>query len=139
MSDNRPLGTTPLTDIRPTDGQQITYTYRFHLAGYTDLIKPSRLRLLVSTTARRTLSLSIASRIPAAEPQPARAGELATATTRGTARRRPLPLCPHPQHAPCPWRNRATPCRPLPYRHSAIAIRSSDWVIELLIVFHELS
>jgi serine/threonine-protein kinase len=38
MNDNRPLGTTPLVDIRPADGRQINY--RFHLAGHTDVQMP---------------------------------------------------------------------------------------------------
>jgi hypothetical protein len=38
MNDNRRLGTTPLVDIRPADGHQITY--RFHLAGTTDVQMP---------------------------------------------------------------------------------------------------
>jgi eukaryotic-like serine/threonine-protein kinase len=38
LSDNRQLGTTPLVDIRSADGRQITY--RFHLAGFTDVQMP---------------------------------------------------------------------------------------------------
>ena len=38
LNDNRPLGTTPLVDIRPADGRQINY--RFHLAGHTDVQMP---------------------------------------------------------------------------------------------------
>ena len=38
LSDGRLLGTTPLVDIRPANGQQITY--RFRLAGYTDVQMP---------------------------------------------------------------------------------------------------
>jgi serine/threonine-protein kinase len=38
LSDNRRLGTTPLVDIRLADGRQVSY--RFHLAGYTDVQMP---------------------------------------------------------------------------------------------------
>ena len=38
LTDNRPLGTTPLVDIRPADGRQVNY--RFHRAGYTDVQIP---------------------------------------------------------------------------------------------------
>ena len=38
LSDSRQLGTTPLVDIRPADGRQLTY--RFHLAGFTDVQMP---------------------------------------------------------------------------------------------------
>jgi serine/threonine-protein kinase len=38
LTDNRPLGTTPLVDIRPADGRQVNY--RFHRAGYTDVQMP---------------------------------------------------------------------------------------------------
>jgi hypothetical protein len=38
MSDSRQLGTTPLVDIRPADGRIVTY--RFHLAGHTDVQMP---------------------------------------------------------------------------------------------------
>jgi hypothetical protein len=38
IGDSRQLGTTPVDDIRPADGRQITY--RFHLAGYTDVQMP---------------------------------------------------------------------------------------------------
>jgi serine/threonine-protein kinase len=38
LGDNRQLGTTPLVDIRPADGRQVTY--RFHLAGFTDVQMP---------------------------------------------------------------------------------------------------
>jgi tRNA A-37 threonylcarbamoyl transferase component Bud32 len=38
LNDNRPLGTTPLVDIRLADGRQINY--RFHLAGHTDVQMP---------------------------------------------------------------------------------------------------
>jgi hypothetical protein len=38
LSDNRLLGTTPLTDMRRPDGH--TVDYRFHLAGYTDVQIP---------------------------------------------------------------------------------------------------
>jgi tRNA A-37 threonylcarbamoyl transferase component Bud32 len=38
MGDKRQLGTTPVLDIRPADGRLVTY--RFHLAGYTDVQMP---------------------------------------------------------------------------------------------------
>jgi serine/threonine-protein kinase len=38
LGDNRQLGTTPVDDIRTADGHQVTY--RFHLAGYTDVQMP---------------------------------------------------------------------------------------------------
>jgi serine/threonine-protein kinase len=38
LTDNRPLGTTPLVDIRPADGRQVNY--RLHRAGYTDVQIP---------------------------------------------------------------------------------------------------
>ena len=38
LTDNRPLGTTPVVDIRPADGRQVNY--RFHRAGYTDVQMP---------------------------------------------------------------------------------------------------
>jgi len=38
LSDNRLLGTTPLTDMRRPDGH--TVDYRFHLAGHTDVQIP---------------------------------------------------------------------------------------------------
>ena len=38
LNDNRALGTTPLVDIRSADGRQISY--RFHLAGHTDVQMP---------------------------------------------------------------------------------------------------
>jgi tRNA A-37 threonylcarbamoyl transferase component Bud32 len=38
LTDNRPLGTTPLVDVRPADGRQVNY--RFHRAGYTDVQMP---------------------------------------------------------------------------------------------------
>ena len=38
LNDGRLLGTTPLVDIRPVDGQQINY--RFRLAGYTEVQMP---------------------------------------------------------------------------------------------------
>ena len=41
LNDNRPLGTTPLVDIRPADGRQINY--RFHLAGHMDVQMPIQL------------------------------------------------------------------------------------------------
>ena len=41
LNDGRLLGTTPLVDIRPVNGQQITY--RFRLAGYTDVQMPLQL------------------------------------------------------------------------------------------------
>ena len=41
LNDGRLLGTTPLVDIRPANGQQINY--RFRLAGYTDVQMPFQL------------------------------------------------------------------------------------------------
>jgi serine/threonine-protein kinase len=41
LNDGRLLGTTPLVDIRPVNGQQISY--RFRLAGYTDVQIPFQL------------------------------------------------------------------------------------------------
>jgi eukaryotic-like serine/threonine-protein kinase len=41
LADNRQLGTAPVIDIRPADGRQVTY--RFHLAGYTDVQMPIQL------------------------------------------------------------------------------------------------
>jgi serine/threonine-protein kinase len=38
LGDGRQLGTTPLVDIRTADGRQLTY--RFHLAGFTDVQMP---------------------------------------------------------------------------------------------------
>lgn len=38
LSDNRTLGTTPLVDSRKPDGHGVSY--RFHLAGYTDIQMP---------------------------------------------------------------------------------------------------
>ena len=38
MGDGRQLGTAPVTDIRPADGRLVTY--RFRLAGYTDVQMP---------------------------------------------------------------------------------------------------
>jgi serine/threonine-protein kinase len=38
LTDNRPLGTTPLVDIRPADGRQVNY--RFHRAGFIDVQMP---------------------------------------------------------------------------------------------------
>jgi Serine/threonine protein kinase len=38
LNDGRLLGTTPLVDIRPVDGQQMNY--RFRLAGYTEVQMP---------------------------------------------------------------------------------------------------
>jgi len=38
LNDGRLLGTTPVVDIRPADGQQISY--RFRLAGYTEVQMP---------------------------------------------------------------------------------------------------
>ncbi len=38
LSDNRRLGTTPLVDIRLAEGREVSY--RFHLAGYTDVQMP---------------------------------------------------------------------------------------------------
>ena len=38
MGDGRQLGTTPVVDIRPADGRLVTY--RFHLAGHTDVQMP---------------------------------------------------------------------------------------------------
>jgi tRNA A-37 threonylcarbamoyl transferase component Bud32 len=38
LGDGRQLGTTPVVDIRPADGRQVTY--RFHLPGYTDVQMP---------------------------------------------------------------------------------------------------
>lgn len=38
INDGRVLGTTPLIDVRPADGQQLNY--RFHLSGYTDVQVP---------------------------------------------------------------------------------------------------
>ena len=41
LNDNRSLGTTPLVDIRPADGRQVSY--RFRLVGHTDVQMPIQL------------------------------------------------------------------------------------------------
>jgi tRNA A-37 threonylcarbamoyl transferase component Bud32 len=55
INDGRLLGTTPLVDIRPVDGQQINY--RFRLAGYTDVQMPFQITTGGSFEVKASLEL----------------------------------------------------------------------------------
>jgi hypothetical protein len=55
MGDNRQLGTTPLVDIRPADGRQVTY--RFRLPGHTDVQMPVQLTVPTKYEITATLML----------------------------------------------------------------------------------
>ncbi len=53
LNDGRLLGTTPVVDIRPADGQQIKYSFR--LAGYTEVQMPFQLTTGGSFEVKATL------------------------------------------------------------------------------------
>jgi len=53
LNDGRLLGTTPLVDIRPVDGQQMNY--RFRLAGYTEVQIPFQITTGGSFEVKATL------------------------------------------------------------------------------------
>jgi eukaryotic-like serine/threonine-protein kinase len=99
MLDNRRLGTTPLVDIRPVDGKQITYL--FHIAGYTDVQmpfqteKPGKFQL--------SATLTPVERSPATHPATGKRGgrghEKSSAATH-TASSAPAPVRSAPVAAP---------------------------------------
>jgi serine/threonine-protein kinase len=93
LNDGRLLGTTPLVDIRPVDGQQIIY--RFRLAGYTEVQMPFQ----VATGGSFEVKASL-------EPKPREPSRSASPgssrrTSRGKLRKgepeaRPAPAAPAP-------------------------------------------
>jgi len=96
LNDNRPLGTTPLVDIRPADGRQINY--RFHLAGHTDVQMPMQ----ASTPGKFELTATLSP----VEHKSDASGRIATGsghhTARGHDKRHAAPAAPPPAAAPAP-------------------------------------
>ena len=93
INDGRLLGTTPLVDIRPVDGQQITY--RFRLAGYTDVQMPFQVATGGSFEVKASLELKPREPSRSALPGSSRR------TSRGKLRKgepeaRPAPAAPAP-------------------------------------------
>jgi hypothetical protein len=93
LNDGRLLGTTPLVDIRPVDGQQITY--RFRLAGYTDVQMPFQITTGGSFGVKASLELKPREPSHSASPNSSRK------TSRGKVRKgepeaRPAPAAPAP-------------------------------------------
>ena len=89
LNDGRLLGTTPLVDIRPADGQQINY--RFRLAGYTEVQMPFQI-----TTGGR---FEVKARLEPKMREPGRSGSPSRKTSRGKARKNepaapPTPAAP---------------------------------------------
>lgn len=71
LNDGRLLGTTPVVDIRPVDGQQMNY--RFRLAGYTEVQMPFQITTGGSFEVKATLE--------------ARARELGRSVSSGSSRK----------------------------------------------------
>jgi len=87
------LGTTPLVDIRPVNGQQITY--RFRLAGYTDVQMPFQVSTGGSFDVKASLELK------PREPSRSASPGWSRKTSRGKLRKgepeaRPAPAVPVP-------------------------------------------
>jgi opacity protein-like surface antigen len=119
LNDGRLLGTTPLVDIRPANGQQINY--RFRLAGYTDVQMPFQL-----TTGG---SFEVKANLEAKTREPSRA--VSSGSSRKNARgkvknvglaARPAPATPTPAPLPQPHYD-ATTSSSLPPLNPSVRVR----------------
>jgi serine/threonine-protein kinase len=93
LNDGRLLGTTPLVDIRPVNGQQITY--RFRLAGYTDVQMPFQVATGGSFEVKASLELK--PREPSRSASPGSSRKASRGKGRkGEPEARPAPAAPAP-------------------------------------------
>ena len=93
LNDGRLLGTTPLVDIRPVNGQQITY--RFRLAGYTDVQMPFQVSTGGSFDVKASLELK--PREPSRSASPGSSRKASRGKGRkGEPEARPAPAAPAP-------------------------------------------
>jgi serine/threonine-protein kinase len=119
LNDGRLLGTTPVVDIRPVNGQQVTY--RFRMAGFTDVQMPFQLAIGGSFEVKATL-----------EP---RTRETSRSSSSGSSRRtargkgskddtvaQPAPAPPPPAPMPQPHSDTSS-SSPLPPLNPSVRVR----------------
>jgi serine/threonine-protein kinase len=99
LNDGRLLGTTPVVDIRPADGQQVKYSFR--LAGYTEVQMPFKLTTGGSFEIKATLEAKTR------EPSRAVPSSSSRKNSRGKVKHvelaaRPAPATPTPAAVPQP-------------------------------------